>query len=197
MHSYHNPGAFLQRATAMVESGENENLFYAALEFRFCVEARLHEYAEHANRFAKKPGNPWKVGDLKRHVDRIFGNDDNVYSIETKSPKMKEPVTIEYTPVTDTVRTTLGRIENFLHYPGVLQCFGENKFDALRQLLIDGIGEMGRCLSGGLQGSLVQDASGHVHMTINLEKYPELQRSIGAGDRIKLRVNVEPYLKKD
>ena len=97
-------------------------------------------------------------------------------------------------PVTAEVRSTLGRLDNFLHYPGVLQCFNEGKDGILRSLLEEGVSQMERCLSGGLQGSLIMDASGHVHMTINLSKDPELERSIKNGDHLRLRVEVTPFL---
>jgi hypothetical protein len=103
-------------------------------------------------------------------------------------------VTVEYVPVTAEVRSTLGRLDNFLHYPGVLQCFNEGKDGILRSLLEEGVSQMERCLSGGLQGSLIMDASGHVHMTINLSKYPELEKSIKNGDHLRLRVEVTPFL---
>lgn len=169
-------------------------LFYAALEFRYCVEARLLDYAEHAEKFAKKKGNPWSARELSKLVDGVFGHPSNIYQIEMRSERFPDSVTVEYVPVTAEVRTTLGRLDNFLHYPGVLQCVNDGKDGMLRSLLEEGVSQMERCLSGGLQGSLIKDATGHVHMTIDLSKYPELEESMKNGDRLQVRVEVTPFI---
>ena len=190
-----NPESHLERVRQHLALNTVEALFYAALEFRFCVEARLHHYAEQADKFATTKGNVWKAKDLAKHVDRVFGSGDNVYSIEMSSPTLPEPVTIEYVPVTTAVRSILGKVDNFLHYAGVLQCYLENKENDLRTLLECGVREMEACLAGGLQGSLVKDATGHVQMSIDLDKYPELRESLRAGDCVNIRVEITPYLK--
>ena len=194
MRAHHYPESHLDRVRDHLRSGDPMALFYAALEFRYCVESRLLDYAEHAERFAKKKGNPWSARELSRLVDGVFGHPSNIYQIEMCSERFPDPVTVEYVPVTAEVRSTLGRLDNFLHYPGVLQCFNEGKDGILRSLLEEGVSQMERCLSGGLQGSLIMDASGHVHMTINLSKDPELERSIKNGDHLRLRVEVTPFL---
>lgn len=194
MTAFHHPEAHLQRAKDLITDGKQESLFYAALEFRYSVESRLLQYAEHADTFVKNREGVWKVRDIAKHVDSVFQIKDNIYSIEMQSPKMENPVTIEYTPITERVRSLVGRTDNFLHHSGVTQCVLESRFSHLRELLTEGIQEMERCLSGGLQGTLVQDSEGIVHMTIDLRKYPDLQRSLDAGDPVNIRVDVQPYL---
>ena len=190
------PEAHLQRLKNLLNSEKEETIFYAALEFRYCVEARLLEYAEHADEFTKNKKGVWKVGDLAKHVDGVFNINDNVYSIEIKGERMAAPVLIEYTPITKQVRSLVGQTDNFLHHAGVTQCVRDSKFSQLRRLLGEGAQEMEQCLRGALQGSLVQDSNGVVHMTIAVEKYPELAKAISAGDQVNLHVNVQPYLYK-
>jgi hypothetical protein len=191
MPSFHNPESHLQRAKSLLADGKPESLFYAALEFRYSVEGRLLEYAEHADKFTKRRSGVWKVRDIAKHVDSVFKINDNIYSIEMQSPKMPNSVTIEYTPITDKVRSLVGRTDNFLHHSGVTQC--DSKFSQLRELLEEGIAEMEGCLAGGLQGTPVTDSTGTIHMKIDLGKYPELEQSIVAGDRLDIRVDIRPY----
>jgi len=194
MTAFHHPESHLQRTKDLIADGKQESLFYAALEFRYSVESRLLQYAEHADTFAKNREGVWKVRDIAKHVDSVFRIKDNIYSIEMKSTKMENPVTIEYTPITERVRSLVGRTDNFLHHSGVTQCVLESRFAHLRELLTEGIQEMERCLSGGLQGTLVQDSDGVVHMTIDLGKYPDLQKSFDAGEPVNIRVDIRPYL---
>ena len=193
MASSYSPQAHLERAKDLLASERTEQLFYAAIEFRFCVEGQLHYFAEAADAHAKRRGNPWSAKDLGKHVDSVFGP-ENTYIVELSSDRLADPVRLEYVPVSARARSLLGQIDNFLHYAGVLQCYTEEKENLLRGLLADGIAEMERSLASDLQGSLVMNPFGIVNMTIDLERHPELQASLKAGDSLRCRIDIAPYV---
>jgi hypothetical protein len=197
MLSFQDPESHFDRATTLLNKSDLMSIFYAALEFRFAVEARLSHYAERADDISNKASNPWKVKALARHVNSVFGDDDRTYQIEMKTPTMTKPIIIEYTPITPEIRSILGKVNNFLHYPGVLQCVNDGKEDHLRSLLNRGLEQLKECLSGGLQGPLIHKKNGQITMVIDAEKYPQLKDQLKSGGQISLRINVEPFLKED
>lgn len=193
MRAFQHPKSHFERCKVLLESGETSNLFYAALEFRFCVEARLHEYAERADEFAKSRGNKWKVKDLAKHIDGVFGSDDRTYELRIKTRKNPEPRVIRYTPITPKVRTLSGRIDNFLHYQGVLQCQLNGADETLRKLLEQGLEEIAECLSGTMQGPILQNPDGTLSLQFELPENAELKDDFLDEGEFHLSINLEPF----
>ena len=53
--------SYLERARKRLDEGTLEGLFYAALELRCGVEARLHQYLEAYKRIALKKKRKWRI----------------------------------------------------------------------------------------------------------------------------------------
>lgn len=193
MASFQNAQAHFERCGALLQSGDLASLFYACLEYRFCVEARLHEYAERADDVTGKSGKRWKVRDLANHVDKTFGEDDQTYKIEIRTRKHPEPRVIKYTPITPEVRSICGKLNNFLHYAGLLQCVNEGKEARVRTLLQDGLNAIQECLSGTMQGPVLKNPDGTLSMQFVIESFPELAEDLKQGGEFHLSISTDPY----
>lgn len=91
----------LARARARLDEHAPESLFYAALEIRCGIEARLKEYFDAQAETTKKKRQGWQISKLARQVESAFKARNKairliVFDVETKE-LIKE---VLYTPVT-------------------------------------------------------------------------------------------------
>ncbi len=63
---------YLRRARECVREDSVSSLFYAALEVRSGIEARMQEYLEVWDHIAKKKKRGWRIVDLGRNVENSF-----------------------------------------------------------------------------------------------------------------------------
>ena len=90
-------------------------MFYAALELRAGIEARLREYLEHALDVPKKEKREWAIAKLGLSVDRAF-QFDRVARVDIRErTNGKLLLRVFYTPVSKELRTLGGRLGDYLH----------------------------------------------------------------------------------
>ena len=65
--------SYLGRAQREHQGGDPERLFYAALELRAGIEARLKEYLEHAYDIPEKQRRKWRIASLDLSISKAFG----------------------------------------------------------------------------------------------------------------------------
>jgi hypothetical protein len=196
--SFFHSESHLKRASSLLSKQTLEDLLYAALEFRYAVEARLIEYSEIAEGFIKNRSGMWKVKDIARHVDSVFSIEKAVYSIEISSEKhLPNPIEIKYVPVPKEILKIVGRTDNFLHAKGASSLQMDEKRVQLRELLEEGVTLFTECISGGLYSPLIMDGDGFVKMVIDTEAHPELKRLLALGEPINMRVEVTPFIGSD
>lgn len=159
--------SFLARAEAQLESFEkDENIaafFYAALELRFGIEARLQEYIAAALRSMgeNQPiSSEYVATKLLRRLHTLNPDADKGYSLRlTEVEAGRLAYEGQYTPVTPRLAAIHGMLGELLHY----KFFPNNKYWYLRvppadasqktltyfvALVKEGIHELGKAASG-------------------------------------------------
>jgi len=86
----------LARAQAQFETGTKQSLLYAALELRYGIEARLHEYLDGISEQKK----PWRIGALGHKVKKIFNDYAKPVVVVFAHPENGTEIEVAYTPVT-------------------------------------------------------------------------------------------------
>lgn len=159
--------SFLSRAEVQLEVFENEDniaaFFYAALDLRFGIEARLHEYIDAALRSMGMDfpiSSEYVATKLLRRLQKLNPNADAGYSIRFTEVNSGS-LTYEghYSPVTPRLAAIHGMLGEFLHY----KFFSNNKNWHLKKppananckvmtdfvaLMKEGIHELGKATSG-------------------------------------------------
>lgn len=123
--------SFLARAEAHLKAFQDEGevapFFYAALELRFGIEARLQEYIDAALRSLKQesPGTPVYVATKLMHqLQRLNPDADKAQGIRViEEGSGKVALSGTYTPVTPRLAKIHGMLGELLHY----KFFGNNK----------------------------------------------------------------------
>jgi hypothetical protein len=69
------PQAYLTRCRERLLEETKQALFYAAVELRCCVEARLAEYFEHHENLKHRRFQPYRLGENQRTVSKIAAGD--------------------------------------------------------------------------------------------------------------------------
>ena len=194
-YPFSNSREHAKRSRSLYERGSLDCLLYAALEYRLSVESRLADFSELAEEFKEPKKNIWRIKDLTKHVDSVFGQSSLTYEVEITSPNLDQPLTLKYLPITKEIRETVGKLDNFLHHPGVSQCVHDGKEGELKRLLGRGLELLEEVLQEGLQGPPITDDDGNTRISIDPDIHPEIFELLreGEGIEMKFRVN-EPAL---
>jgi hypothetical protein len=106
----------LKRAQELRQTGDAGKLYYAALEIRFGIEARLCEYLTAPGDSICLRQIPWRIPSLKKSVDRLHGEVERPIAVTFYDPATHSSVICEYTPVTEKLKKVGERLGNYLHY---------------------------------------------------------------------------------
>ena len=79
--------AYLERMKARMNEGTDEALFYAALELRCGVEARMREYVEAIDGIPESEKKQWHVAKLGRSLETAYRTGDKVMNFVFTSEK--------------------------------------------------------------------------------------------------------------
>lgn len=111
------PRECLSRASEHLASDDRIRLFYAALELRLGVEARLHDYRDAAERAATLKRRGWKIADLAKDLDRVFRTGDKgvVFRVYAEEREGHYKAFI-FTPVRRQTRQLAERLGDYLHF---------------------------------------------------------------------------------
>jgi hypothetical protein len=108
---------YLERARRRLEEQTLEGLFYAALELRFGIEARLQQYREALSEITRqKLRKEWQVPRLAADLEKAFSMGDKIVEITVIDPVSQVPRAVFlYTPVNTTLQTMAGKLGGILH----------------------------------------------------------------------------------
>ena len=107
------PHGHLTRARRHLEGDDRADLFYAALELRFCVEARQDSYVQAQRRYLKSIPPAHKIGNQAAALRRLF-NRDEILRLEIDFYDAP-PTLLYYTPVTNDLKTCAEKLGDLLH----------------------------------------------------------------------------------
>src|SRR5215208_5298220 len=91
--------AYMNRARNELDSGQNARLFYAALELRCGIEARLQQYLDAPNDIAKCKKKGWHLAAAERELSRVFSDQRTIVELVLASANIPQPLHLFYTPV--------------------------------------------------------------------------------------------------
>ncbi len=105
---------YLLRARERLREGTNEALFYAALELRSGIEARMVEYLREWQHISKKKKRGWRIADLGKSVEAFRVGNKIVRWAVQDGVSGDVLVIFYYTPVTPTLQKHGERLGNYL-----------------------------------------------------------------------------------
>lgn len=192
--------AHLARARSHLTAPMPEALFYAALEFRYAVESRLMDYSEAAEDLVKNKGNIYTATSMTKHLNMTYKSDSlrpSVYTVTFHTSKLEKPYVVKYIPISPTVVSILGKVDNYLHAAGMLHCRNEEVARKLKELIARGVKLVEQSLEGGMHGPIMRLSNGKNHFSASADKHPELVGLFQPGDKCMIEVTVEPLPLED
>ncbi|MCC6196454.1 MAG: hypothetical protein IT518_18535 [Burkholderiales bacterium] len=150
----HSSQSFLLRARKQLDEGSREALFYAALELRMGVEARLKEYLSVQDQIAKAKREGWQVAKLGKTVEATFRLGDRIAKISILDRQTNEiRFVLLYTPVTRRLQKQAQQLGDYLHAPKTNEARDETWWRQFRELLESAWNELRNATSGRLLGA--------------------------------------------
>jgi hypothetical protein len=179
----------VERARAELDSALPSRLFYAALELRLGIEARMREYLEMAPGTKSLERGNWKIAHLGGELDRVFSG-DRAARLTFRSVDLDRPVVLVYSPVSRALRKAAERLGDYLH--AQKEPPSQDWLDSFRSFLEDTYAKLRLANAGTLMGPpLREKASGQMRLTMQLT--PELSAEImqafkpGSNQTIEVR----------
>jgi len=166
--------SYLTRAKLNFDSGNNESLFYAALELRCGVEARLKEYVVKASDVSLCK-IPWKIKNLEKILAKSSNIHDKRFVFFFIHPTTRERHDVIYNPVSSKLRKIAKTLGDYLH------CVDQNRvlkplfFSEFRELDKQGIEELTLATSGTLIAPPITN-SGEMKFKFEKDRIPSLFR---------------------
>ena len=109
---------YLSRARARLAEASPETLFYAALELRCGIEARLKEYFDAQAETTKKKREGWRISKLAKQVESAFKTREKVVRLVVFDPESNSVISEAfYTPVTHKLQKLGEQLGDYLHAP--------------------------------------------------------------------------------
>ena len=160
--------SYLLRAQRELASGEPDRLFYAALESRGGIEARLQEYLECQQHVPDGRKRDWQIARLGASVSQAFGVDKvaRVQIREQSNGVIRH--TFFYTPVTGELQKLGKRLGDYLH--AVPHRALEDEWWASFRMAVEiGCHLLEDATAGNLLGPpLLNKKTGHMHLPMEL-----------------------------
>jgi hypothetical protein len=107
---------YLARARERLNEDKPESLFYAALELRFGIEARLKKYLDANDNLQKKKMKGCQISILSKNVENVFKQRNKLIKLKFYDKVTKQVfVELLYTPVSNKLIKEGEKIGNMLH----------------------------------------------------------------------------------
>jgi len=195
---------YLKRARSRLADGTQKAIFYAALELRCGIEARLSQYLEVWEHISEKKKKGWRIADLGRNVEDAFkvGNKIVRWAVyDVHSDQLI--ICLYYTPVTDKLKKAGEKLGNHLHSMKKYRSSTEQFWIRLRNELEDIYSQLAVANKGTLLGPPLMK-SGNVPVAFNLELPPGVnpkedvfEKITNKGKEIRIQINYLSHLPKN
>jgi hypothetical protein len=185
------PRGYLARAHDRLLGDDRADLFYAALELRFFVEARQDAYTQAQSRYLKSVPPAHKIGSQAAALRELFNRNEilrldfDFYDIPL--------ITLHYTPVTSDLKHSAEKLGDLLHVRDYTR--DDTWWTETKSKLLNMYRGAWVACRGELLSPLLLDRSGHVVGAIEFVGPPHkglIDRIGEAGRKFKLTVS---YLK--
>jgi len=164
---------YLSRALERLRSSRRDELFYAALEIRCGVEARLQEYLHPHEFIPIGKRNDWHAGKLHTTAEQAFRTGDKVQRVRIYEGD-RHLATLYYVPVTARLRKIAEKLGDYLHAAKKHYPPADEYWETFRALLEEGANLLAEATDGTLLGPvLVNKRTGLASMPTELLSEPE------------------------
>ncbi len=106
--------SYLARAKELLATKDKASLFYAALELRCGIEARMQEHLSVAHGITKAQAEQWEIKKLGRSIDTAFGLGDSMLIVFLNMVDGRSCQFI-YVPVSNRLQEIGKRCGDYLH----------------------------------------------------------------------------------
>jgi len=108
---------YLMRAEQCLRQNDPKFLFYAALELRCAVEARMREYLANWEHVSKNQKQGWEIAKLGRAAEKAFKANKLMRWRVLDNATRETNIVFYYTPVTKSLELNTKRLGDYLHAP--------------------------------------------------------------------------------
>jgi hypothetical protein len=141
---------YLERAKRLRASRSTRGLLYAALELRFGIEARLHEYLDGSTKSKK---GQWQIRVLVREIEDSLGEYTTPVVVTVTHPESGKKIKLEYTPVGPALKQIGERLGEYLHHTPARDLRSSAKVLVLANIVDAGIEGLSQATRGTLIGA--------------------------------------------
>ncbi len=194
---------YLKRARSRLADGTQEALFYAALELRCGIEARMSQYLEVWEHISKKKKKGWRIADLGRNLEDAFkvGNKIVRWTVHDQHSGQMI-ICLYYTPVTDKLKRAGEKLGNHLHSMKKYRNSTDQLWLRLRNELEDIYSQLAVANKGTLLGPpLKKSGTQQVDMILELppgvDSKVVFEKIINKGEKIRIKVDYLSHLPKN
>lgn len=145
---------YLSRALQRLKSSRPEDLFYAALELRCGIEARLQEYLNPHEFIPRARRREWHAGKLHKTAEQNFQIGDKVQRFRIYEGGT-HLATLYYVPVTSRLKTIAERVGEYLHAGKEYHAPHDDYWATFRVLLEEGAKLLEEATEGTLLGPVL------------------------------------------
>jgi hypothetical protein len=161
---------YLNRAREMLDDGGQQALFYAALELRSGIEARLQEYLDAQDHIARKKKEGWRIGKFAKNIEEAFRLGNRVVQLTVIDRDSDDPpLILYYTPVTSKLKDGNQRLGALLHAIKRRRSDGDTWWERTRLFLEATYMELERANFGTLLGPpLLHRETGKLNVKVEM-----------------------------
>ncbi|WP_153144919.1 hypothetical protein [Dechloromonas sp. H13] len=162
--------AHLERMKCRMDEGTEEALFYAALELRCGVEARMREYVEAIDGIPESEKKQWHVAKLGRSLANAYRTGDKVMIFVFIFPEDGSEMQLSYMPVMARLQKIVEQLGDYMHAAKPARAAEAGWIDNLRDLLNEAYPLLLLATSGELVGlPLVNEETGKLKVNAVLK----------------------------
>ena len=160
---------YLARARVQLAAGNLQALFYAALELRCGVEARLQEHLEPHSHIPESRRTEWRPGKLHRTTIEAFKLGDQVARVRIVHQDSGALITtLFYTPVSARLKTLAEKLGSYLHAAKTVRPADDPFWTSFRDELEEAAQLLTDATTGTLLGPILR-RSGSAQVTMPME----------------------------
>jgi len=192
---------YLKRARQLLDDGNLESLFYAALELRSGIEARLREYLEVAEDISEKRKQGWRIVKLGKDIEKAFKLGDKIVQLIFYADGGKT-ASIYHTPVRLKLRKQAQQLGDYLHAMKKYRKQDDPWWKSFKSLLDETYNGLDFATKGTLLGPLVVRPDGKsvkIHHELKIDSLAD-EMMLGMGqskNNIKMDLNYLEVLPAD
>lgn len=193
------PRDYLERARYQLDTNFHENLFYACLNLRCGVEARMRSYLEPYEHISKTQKNEWNLGKLNSSCEHYFKTHQQIQKIQLFSKEGIPLSILYYIPVSLHLIKNANKLGNYLHDMKAYREKNDPWWIEFRTLLEDTYSWLDFTCQGKLLGPAMWKPSESMTASLNvelIEKSIALPEMLKKGDHATAKVEYFPINKQ-